>query len=129
MAGSRIDQIVSMRLEGRTLQDIGNAFGVSRERIRQILKPTGVTPPAPPPKQFTLPSGTLARRMKQWLWEARFRKCAVCPIWDARVTIVSRRCPECNRENSRRWRADGRRRRQIHHPEAGSGQSKEHGAK
>lgn len=39
----RIDQMVEMRREGKTLDEIGRHFGVTRERVRQITKSTGVS--------------------------------------------------------------------------------------
>lgn len=36
-------QILAMRGEGKTLQEIGDEFGVTRERIRQVLAAAGVT--------------------------------------------------------------------------------------
>lgn len=34
----RESEILEMRLEGQTLQEIGDEFGISRERVRQIGK-------------------------------------------------------------------------------------------
>lgn len=42
-AQAEIDRMVEMRLAGATLQKIGNTFGLTRERIRQILVTQGVT--------------------------------------------------------------------------------------
>lgn len=39
--GERDDLIISMRERGATLEEIGQAMGVSRERVRQILKKRG----------------------------------------------------------------------------------------
>lgn len=33
----RQKEILKMRLESKTLEEIGNKFGISRERVRQIL--------------------------------------------------------------------------------------------
>jgi RNA polymerase sigma factor (sigma-70 family) len=30
-------EILEMRLKGKTLEEIGNKFGITRERVRQIL--------------------------------------------------------------------------------------------
>jgi RNA polymerase sigma factor (sigma-70 family) len=34
----RRKEILEMHLEGKTLQEIGEKFGISRERVRQILE-------------------------------------------------------------------------------------------
>lgn len=54
----RADDMRSRYLAGETLQQIGNSYGLTRERVRQILRKTGVaslgfrdehkTPPSPP---------------------------------------------------------------------------------
>ena len=38
----RTEQMATMYKSGVTLQEIGNRFSVSRERVRQLLKPTGI---------------------------------------------------------------------------------------
>jgi hypothetical protein len=43
MAQTQIDTIVELRAQGQTLQQIGDRFGVTRERIRQILAEEGIT--------------------------------------------------------------------------------------
>lgn len=40
---NRADRIVRLHAEGMTLQEIGGEYGISRERVRQILKLEGVT--------------------------------------------------------------------------------------
>lgn len=39
----QIDKMVELRQEGQTLQQIGDRYGVTRERIRQLLAQEGVT--------------------------------------------------------------------------------------
>jgi len=34
-------QMIELRKQGKSLQSIGNKFGISRERVRQILKKAG----------------------------------------------------------------------------------------
>lgn len=43
----REDEIGAMRREGATYQEIGDAFGFSRQRAEQICKKLGVTPKTP----------------------------------------------------------------------------------
>jgi hypothetical protein len=38
---TRIEQMVDMRNNGQTLQAVGDQFGISRERVRQLLKREG----------------------------------------------------------------------------------------
>ncbi len=40
----REDQIIRLRASGATLQEIGNQFGITRERVRQILAKNPVAP-------------------------------------------------------------------------------------
>lgn len=40
----REDQIIKLRSSGATLQEIGNQFGITRERVRQILAKNPVAP-------------------------------------------------------------------------------------
>ena len=43
MTQSQIDTMVELRLEGKTLQQIGDRYGLTRERIRQLLAGEGIT--------------------------------------------------------------------------------------
>jgi hypothetical protein len=40
---SREETMCTMYREGRTLQEIGDRFGITRERVRQLIRPLGVT--------------------------------------------------------------------------------------
>lgn len=40
---TQIDKMVELRLEGKTLQEIGDLYGLTRERIRQLLAGRGMT--------------------------------------------------------------------------------------
>lgn len=33
----RLDRLIALRRDGKTLQEIGNAVGITAERVRQIL--------------------------------------------------------------------------------------------
>ena len=39
---TREETMCTMYRDGRTLQEIGDAFGVTRERVRQLIRPLGV---------------------------------------------------------------------------------------
>lgn len=41
----RLEKIIAMREAGKTLQEIGDAVGVTRQRVEQLLKPTGIAAP------------------------------------------------------------------------------------
>lgn len=41
----RLEKIVAMRKAGKTLQEISNEVGVTRQRVEQLLKPTGIEVP------------------------------------------------------------------------------------
>lgn len=41
----RLENIIAMREAGKTLQEIGDAVGVTRQRVEQLLKPTGIEAP------------------------------------------------------------------------------------
>lgn len=44
MSDQRTQEMVRLRAQGMTLQAIGDEYGMTRERVRQILKDAGVTP-------------------------------------------------------------------------------------
>ena len=44
--------IVKLRKQGFSYQYIGDKFGISRERVRQVLKKEGVIPNTPPETQI-----------------------------------------------------------------------------
>ena len=48
---SRRDEIIELRKGGLTLAEIGRRFGITKERVRQILMPK---PPKPAPEKPTL---------------------------------------------------------------------------
>lgn len=43
-AADRLEQIRAMRAEGRTLEAIGRSFGLSKQRVQQILRRGGEKP-------------------------------------------------------------------------------------
>lgn len=49
VAGSRRDEVVKLRESGLTYAEIGSRFGISKERIRQILNEKPEQKPAPDP--------------------------------------------------------------------------------
>ena len=73
--------IITMRLEGRTLEEIGSEYGITRERVRQLLKPYNVPNP-----------------------DLKFKKtCAVCGQIFTYKQSQGKTCSrECTRANLRR---------------------------
>jgi predicted transcriptional regulator len=65
-------QIVAMRNEGATLQEVGDQLGLTRERVRQILKAANYHGhPGPPPtyrteEQAAVKAQRARERSKDW---------------------------------------------------------------
>ena len=47
----REQQITELRLQGKTLQEIGDIYSITKERVRQILKRLGIEKPKPCEKE------------------------------------------------------------------------------
>jgi hypothetical protein len=90
----------AMRSAGCTLQQIGETFGITAERVRQLLH--GM----PRPKPNTTPRREFAKVMKRWLREAGYRKCSDCGLWKADISFY--RCQDCNRRRARKYYATHR---------------------
>jgi hypothetical protein len=88
----------AMRSAGCTLQQIGETFGITAERVRQLLhgKPRPL-----PPKPDEGPRRQLAKAMKRWLREAGYRKCSDCGLWKPDNSWS--RCMDCNRRRARKY--------------------------
>ena len=71
----RDEEIRRLRAKGRSLDEIGQKFGISRERVRQVLHLTGGDPQFPDPDPKTLAQIRLQRTDGQPLrvLAARFR--------------------------------------------------------
>lgn len=98
----RQKQMIALRNEGLTLQQIGDMFGLTRERIRMLVGPTPPKPPKPP-QAPEWPLDYLRRTMRQWLWDAGFRRCNGCKLWLREVPKRSKVCRNCNRERMRSY--------------------------
>lgn len=61
----REQQMAAMRRQGHTLQAIADQCGLTRERVRQILKRTGVTPPEKEPRLCPVCGETYQARKRQ----------------------------------------------------------------
>jgi Sigma-70, region 4 len=88
----------AMRSAGCTLQQIGETFGITAERVRQLLH--GM----PQPKVWS--GRQFARAMKHWLREAGYRKCSDCGLWKPDNSWS--RCKDCNRRQARKYYATHR---------------------
>ena len=64
----RLSQMVAMRNAGATLQDLGDQLGLSRERVRQVLKAANYHGhPSPPPAYRTEEQAAArARRAREY---------------------------------------------------------------
>ena len=89
----RTGAMKAMRSAGCTLQQIGATFGVTAERVRQLLH--GV------PKPKVWPGRQFAKAMKHWLREAGYRKCGDCGLWKPDISFY--RCKDCNRRRAGKY--------------------------
>jgi DNA-binding transcriptional MerR regulator len=92
---ARIEQMNTLRDSGLSLSQIGERYGLTRERVRQLIE--GRKKPPKPPKW---PLKYFRRIMRQWLWDANIHRCGICKLWACDVTAVQRRCKECNRQRT-----------------------------
>jgi hypothetical protein len=88
-----------MRSAGCTLQQIGETFGITAERVRQLLH--GM--PRPKPRPNTWPRRQLAKAMTCWLRDAGYGKCSDCGLW--KPDISWKRGKDCNRSRARKYYA------------------------
>jgi len=113
--------IVSLYKAGNTLESCGDRFGLTRERVRQIIKAAGVLPDEGGKKKG-LPERRAqeARRREEIAarkeFALHFRHCGACgetkPLEEfARHKRLPQgrqyRCKECNREKTRNWYYNG----------------------
>jgi DNA-binding CsgD family transcriptional regulator len=98
---SRTVSMKAMRSAGCTLQQIGETFDITAERVRQLLH--GMPRPKPKSKSRII---RLARAMKRWLGAARYRRCSDCGLWKSDISFY--RCTECNRRRARKYYATHR---------------------
>jgi hypothetical protein len=98
----RTASMKTMRAAGSTLQQIGETFGITAERVRQLLH--GM--PRPKPRPNTWPRSQLAKAMTCWLRDAGYRKCSDCGLW--KPDISWKRCKDCNRRRSHEYYATHR---------------------
>ena len=87
-------EMCELRRQGKTLQEIGDKFNITRERVRQLCDKFSAVKP-PPPQQWPIPGFNL--RMRRWLWAAGYRKCyGGCGLWSCGITNTNTRCRACN---------------------------------
>lgn len=96
---SRVDEMVELRETGMTYAQVGEHFGISRERVRQILAKNGLTF-----SLITTPSPDLLRQRREAEWEyeravaekrlkmRRFGTLRVIKRLDSRKAIVKCEC-------------------------------------
>ncbi len=97
------DEILARRRAGETLEEIGDRFGVSRERIRQICAAAGVGRPLTDVhyRRFFSTVGKVARKQAR---AANGGSLSQHGGNGARYTMGCR-CPACTKANTRRIRA------------------------
>jgi hypothetical protein len=95
-------QICAMRQEGKTLELIGAAFGMSRQCADIICKRGNAYPPPMPPKPQQWPIRGFRYAMYRHLRSIGLRYCCICKTWmDTKLfgpclkVVV---CRECNRK-------------------------------
>ena len=98
--------ICELRRQGNLLEDIAAKFGITGERVRQITN--GIEPSELPEKREKRLAAeadarriSLFKRMRGWLWEAGYRRCSRCQLWDS----FSKKMQLCRRCNAARARA------------------------
>lgn len=102
-----IDAANQMRREGQTLKDIGDHFGVTRERIRQLVDPLGDRPCARPECDVVIPASRPKARYcshrcaNRTSAEKRFPK---HPCVDCGGPAQGERCVDCKRAQWERER-------------------------
>lgn len=131
----RYDSMADMASLGLTLQQIGDHFRLTRERVRQILNKRDIRPAdfrPPKPQAFPIPKFRL--RMYRWLREVGYQRCCHCG-WQPECQFSSSQLNICRTCNAKRCFAhyrdnresrlaaakayystrNGRRRATIHH--------------
>ena len=102
-------KMAEMRAAGAVLEEIGAAFGVTRERARQLLKKAGVEGRLPKVVKPITPErfGWLCKR---WLWAAGYYRCTMCHQWVEKKVFpcgqVAQRCNDCNNVQAKEWRLE-----------------------
>ncbi len=95
---ARLSQMVEMRAAGQELRDIGKRFGVSRERVRQLLAKRGIAGRVARPPVF--PVRRFRSRMRAHLLGAGYGYCQPCRAWlcaaEFSPRMIGRLCRKCN---------------------------------
>jgi len=80
-----------------TLQEIGDIYGITRERVRQILRREGIEKPRAIGEKWK-------REIKEHQLEAQQK--GICPICGKKKTYTAKTCRECywkDRNNDKKW--------------------------
>lgn len=94
---------------GKTLQSIGDHFGLTRERIRQIIEREGITKirlVRTNKKTPVLMRRRLWRQLISILWSAGYRKCGTCQIWMEETIVKRYRCLSCSNRLAKSYNHD-----------------------
>lgn len=85
----RNQTIIALYLENRTLQEVGDLFGITRERVRQILNNEGIKPRAHTPKilPIKLPKKRLTSIERFWLKVDKTAGPNACWPWIGTATV------------------------------------------
>lgn len=108
---ARLGEMVKMRQARATLHQIGLRFGITGERVRQILRGSTVEGPLPVvPKKW--PIQGFKCRMYDHLFASGYVRCCSCGLFVCLLSVTRVRgvrirsayCHNCNRQNVRRNR-------------------------
>ena len=96
---------------GESFVTIAKDFGLTRQRIEQIWKkgrklaPTFYNTPYKAPKPIKWPIKEFSYAMRKLLWEAGWKKCSTCQLWNCKDNMTSGRsvCLPCGAAEHRKY--------------------------